>query len=443
MSIRPSILVIDDEPAILEVMRLNLAKEGYHVLTAASGEQGLGILSEKLVDAVIVDYKMPGMSGIDFLEKARAKHQDIPIILATAHGTIEMAVNAMKRGAYNYLTKPLNYEEMILLLKQAVEKKCLVDNVKGLRKEVRGHFSFEKIITNNKKMLDLLDMAAHVAETDATIFIRGETGTGKELIARAIHYSSLRGDKPFLKVNCTALPEALLETELFGHVKGAFTGATRDRKGRFEAADGGTLFLDEIGDIPHNMQVKLLRVLQEMEFERLGSNETFKVDVRIIVSTNRNLEEAIRNGAFREDLFFRLNVVPVFIPPLRERKDDIYLLANEFLERSNRKHKKNIRVIHPDVMLILLNYGWPGNVRELENIIERSVILSRGDQLDIEHFKVFSGVVQAEKKKSEKETIMELEEKYAGFPNTLEMIAKELGIDSSTLYRKRKKHDLA
>ncbi len=441
MSIHSSVLVIDDEPAILEVMRLNLTKEGYHVLTAASGEQGLTILSEKLVDVVIVDYKMPGMNGIDFLEKAKAKHQDIPIILATAYGTIEMAVKAMRLGAYNYLTKPLNYEEMILLLKQAVEKKRLVENVKELRKEVREQFRFEKIITNNKKVLDLLDMVAHVAETDATILIRGETGTGKELIARAVHYVSPRGDKPFVKVNCTALPETLLETELFGHVKGAFTGALRDRKGRFEAADGGTLFLDEIGDISQNMQLKLLRVLQEMEFEKLGSNETLKVDVRVLASTNLNMEEAIRKGSFREDLFSRLNVVPIFIPPLRERKDDIYLLANHFLERSNRKHKKHIHVIPSEVMLTLLNYDWPGNVRELENVIERAVILSKGDALDVVHFKVLAGVVQA-KKKSEKETLLELEEKYAGFPNTLEMVAKELGINSSTLYRKRKKYDL-
>jgi len=442
MSIHQSVLVIDDEPAILEVMRLNLAKEGYQVLTAASGEEGLAMLSEKLVDVVIVDYKMPGMNGIDFLEKAKVRRQDIPVILATAYGTIDMAVKAMKLGAYNYLTKPLNYEEMILLLKQAVEKKRLVENVKELRKEVREQFRFEKIITNNKKMLELLDMAAHVAETDATLLIRGETGTGKELIAGAVHYMSPRGDKPFLKVNCTALPVTLLETELFGHVKGAFTGASRDRKGRFEAADRGTLFLDEIGDISQNMQLKLLRVLQEMEFEKLGSNETLKVDVRVIVSTNRNLEEAIRKGSFREDLFFRLNVVPIFIPPLRERKDDIYLLANHFLERSNKKHKKEIHVIPSEVMLTLLNYDWPGNVRELENVIERAVILSKGDALDVAHFKVLAGAVQA-RKKSEREILMELEEKYAGFPNTLEMIAKDLGINASTLYRKRKKYGLA
>lgn len=435
------ILVVDDEEAILEVMRLNLSREGYQVYTATTGEDGLTFLRDKIVDAVIVDYKMPGMNGIEFLEKIRQKRSEIPIIMVTAYGTIEMAVEAMKNGAYNYLTKPLNYEEMFLLLSQALEKKCLVEDVQELKKEVRNRFRFDNIVTNNKKMKEILDMVGDVAGTDATILIRGETGTGKELIARAIHYHSLRPDKPFIKVNCTALPETLLETELFGHVKGAFTGATRERKGRFEAADGGTLFLDEIGDISQSMQLKLLRVLQEMEFEKLGSNETQKVDVRILASTNRNMEEAIQEGSFREDLFYRLNVVPVFIPPLRERKDDIYALANVFLERFNKKHKRNISVIPSELMMILLNYDWPGNVRELENNLERAVILTKEETLNIDSFRAFGGIPE-KKKKSEKEMLLELEEKYSGFPNTLDRVANELGINASTLYRKRKKYGL-
>ena len=435
------ILVVDDEEAILEVMRLNLSREGYQVYTAPTGEDGLTFLRDKIVDAVIVDYKMPGMNGIEFLEKIRQKRSEIPIIMVTAYGTIEMAVEAMKNGAYNYLTKPLNYEEMFLLLSQALEKKCLVEDVQELKKEVRNRFRFDNIVTNNKKMKEILDMVGDVAGTDATILIRGETGTGKELIARAIHYHSLRPDKPFIKVNCTALPETLLETELFGHVKGAFTGATRERKGRFEAADGGTLFLDEIGDISQSMQLKLLRVLQEMEFEKLGSNETQKVDVRILASTNRNMEEAIQEGSFREDLFYRLNVVPVFIPPLRERKDDIYALANVFLERFNKKHKRNISVIPSELMMILLNYDWPGNVRELENNLERAVILTKEETLNIDSFRAFGGIPE-KKKKSEKEMLLELEEKYSGFPNTLDRVANELGINASTLYRKRKKYGL-
>ncbi len=442
MSKNSTILVIDDESAILEVMRLNLVREGFQVHTALSGSEGLGILSERGADAVLVDYKMPRMNGIEFIQEARKRFPEVPFIMVTAFGSIEMAVRAMKEGAYNYLTKPLNYEEMILLLRQAVEKKHLVEDVQELRKEVRRNYRFDKIVTNNKKMLDLLDTVADVAETDATVLIRGETGTGKELIARAIHYNSRRSGKPFVKINCTALPDTLLETELFGHVKGAFTGATRNRKGRFEMADSGTLFLDEIGDISPGMQAKLLRVLQEREFEKLGSNETMKVDVRIIASTNRDMEKMIQEGTFRQDLFFRLNVVPLFLPPLRERKDDIYLLANRFLEKFNRKHKKKIRVIPSELMAMLLDYDWPGNVRELENSIERGVVLSRGDSLEARHFQMVPGI-PLKTPKSEKELLIALEKKYARFPNTLSMVARELGINASTLYRKRKKYGLA
>ncbi|NOY54145.1 MAG: sigma-54-dependent Fis family transcriptional regulator [Deltaproteobacteria bacterium] len=436
-----TILVVDDEPAILEVMRLNLATQGYRVETAPSGREGLDVLVQTTCDAVIVDYKMPEMTGIEFLEQTRGKYPDLPVIMVTAFGSIEMAVEAMKKGAFNYLTKPLNYEEMFLLLKQAVEKKHLVEDVRGLRKEVKKQYRFERIITNNKKMLDLLGVVDNVAGTDATVMIRGETGTGKELIARAIHYNSPRSEKVFVKINCTALPDTLLETELFGHVRGAFTGAHRDRRGRFEQADGGTLFLDEIGDISMSMQAKLLRVLQEMEFERLGSNETVRIDVRVVASTNVDMEEAIRKGRFREDLYFRLNVVPIVIPPLRERKDDIYLLANTFLERFNEKHKKAIQVIPSELLTRFLQYDWPGNVRELENNIERGVVLSRGDILDVQHFQIFPTEV-LERKKTEKDFLLELEEKYSGFPNTLAMVAKELGINVSTLYRKRKKYGL-
>lgn len=438
---RSTILVVDDEAAILEVMRLNLESQGYRVETALVAEEGLRLLAEKIIDAVLVDYKMPGMNGIEFIEKVKARCSHLPVIMVTAFGSIEMAVEAMKKGAFNYLTKPLNYEEMFLLLKQAVEKKRLVENVQELQKVVKNKYRFDSIITNSKKMLDLLEVVDNVAGTDATALIRGETGTGKELIARAIHYNSVRAGKPFVKINCTALPDSLLETELFGHVRGAFTGANRDRKGRFEVADGGTLLLDEIGDISQNMQAKMLRVLQEMEFERLGSNETIRVDVRIIASTHLDMEKAIREGRFREDLYFRLNVVPILIPPLRERKDDIYLLANTFLERFNKKHKKNIRVIPSDLLTRFLQYDWPGNVRELENSIERGVVLSRHDALDVKYFQNFQAE-PLEKKKAEKDLLIELEEKYAGLPNTLALVARELGINVSTLYRKRKKYGI-
>ncbi len=442
MSNRSAVLVIDDEEAILQVMQLNLTSQGYRVFTVPSAEEGLRVLADRAMDAVIVDYQMPGMDGLEFLVRSREKHPDVPVIMVTAHGTIEMAVEAMKKGAFNYLSKPLNYDEMILLLKQALEKKHLVEDVQRYRQELRSRNRFEQIITNNRQMLDMLEMVANVAETDATVLIRGETGTGKELVARAVHYGSARAAKPFVKINCTALPDTLLETELFGHVKGAFTGATRDRRGRFETADGGTLFLDEIGDISPNTQAKLLRVLQEMEFEKLGSDETIKVDVRIVASTNREMEAAIREGRFREDLFFRLNVVPVFIPPLRDRRDDIYPLAHKFLERFSQKHRKDTQVIPSEVMITLLKYDWPGNVRELENSIERAVILSKGESLELRHFQMLKGAETVRKPKSERALLVELEEKYARYPNTLALVAKELGINVSTLYRKRKKYGI-
>ncbi len=439
---RSTVLVIDDEDAILQVMQLNLTSQGYRVFTADSGEAGLAVLADRVVDAVIVDHRMGGMDGLEFLVRCRQKHPSIPVIMVTAHGTIEMAVEAMKRGAFNYLSKPVNYDEMILVLKQALEKKHLTEDLQRCRLEMKSRNRFEHIITNNKQMLETLEMVANVAETDATVLIRGETGTGKELVARAVHYASARAAKPFVKINCTALPDNLLETELFGHVKGAFTGATRDRRGRFETADGGTLFLDEIGDISSNMQAKLLRVLQEMEFEKLGSNETIKVDVRIVASTNREMEPAIREGRFREDLFFRLNVVPVFIPALRERRDDIYPLANKFLVKFSQKHRKKTKIIPSELMVMFLKYDWPGNVRELENSIERAVILSKGESLELHHFQMHKVAHSGRKPKSEKELLIELEEKYARFPNTLAMVAKELGVNVSTLYRKRKKYGI-
>ncbi|MEK6655801.1 MAG: sigma-54 dependent transcriptional regulator, partial [Nitrospirota bacterium] len=326
-----SILIIDDEKAILKVMEMNLQREGYSVFTADNGNDGLKILQERDIDVLLLDHQMPDINGLELLKIIKNRYKDLPVIMVTAYGTIEMAVDAMKLGAFHYLTKPINFDEMYIIIRNAIEQKRLLNRVEMLTQEVKKLYGMGNIITNNQRMKEILEMLPGVADTEATILIMGETGTGKELIARAIHYNSKRAKGPFVKVNCTALSENILESELFGHEKGAFTGAYKLRKGRFEVADSGSIFLDEMGDIPISMQLKLLRVLQEMEFERVGGSETIKVDVRVIAATNRDLEDAVKKGRFREDLYYRINIIPVRIPPLRERRDDIPLLAIHFI----------------------------------------------------------------------------------------------------------------
>jgi DNA-binding NtrC family response regulator len=356
MKNKNTILVIDDEPAILKVMEANLKREGYGVHTAENAVAALEKLQVESFDTIIVDYLMPELTGLDLIEKIKRLKIDVPVIVVTAHGTIEQAVKAMKMGAANYLTKPVNYDELLSVVKNAVDQHTLKEEVKRLRREVTSRYSFDQIIGKNEKMEAIFSLVGDVAETDATVLIRGETGTGKELIARAVHFNSPRKNREFLRVNCAALSETLLESELFGHEKGAFTGAIKTRIGRFEQADGGTLFFDEIGDIPLSTQAKLLRVLQGKEFERVGGNKTIKVDVRIISATNKPLEKAVAAGEFREDLFYRLNVIPIELPPLRERLDDVPLS-------------------------MLMDHDWPGNVRQVENVMERSVILEKTGQI--------------------------------------------------------------
>lgn len=374
-----TILIIDDEPAILQVMEANLRVDGYGVQTAAGGFEGLNKLRQQRFDTVILDYQMPNLDGLTLLEEMKRLGIDIPVIVITAYGTIEQAVKAMRLGAIDYLTKPINYDELSLVVRNAVAKQNLVMEVERLRRVINEKYGFESIVGKNPKVQQIYELVANVAETDATILIRGETGTGKELIARAIHFNSLRKEKEFLKVNCAALTETLLESELFGHEKGAFTGALKTRIGRFEQANGGTLFLDEIGDISRSTQSKLLRVLQEMEFERVGGNDTIKVDVRLISATNKDLEELIKEGTFREDLYYRLNVMPIEVPALRDRPDDIPLLALHFLKVYTERHNKKIASIAPEALQRLTNYDWPGNIRELKNIIERAVLMERGE----------------------------------------------------------------
>ena len=439
-----SILIIDDEKAILKVMEMNLQREGYSVFTADNGNDGLKILQEKDIDVLLLDHQMPDINGIDLLKIIKNRYKDLPVIMVTAYGTIEMAVDAMKLGAFHYLTKPINFDEMYIIIKNAVEQKRLLNRVEMLTQEVKKLYGMESIITNNQRMKEIMEMLPGVADTEATILIMGETGTGKELIARAIHYNSKRAKGPFVKVNCTALSETILESELFGHEKGAFTGAYKLRKGRFEVADSGSIFLDEMGDIPISMQLKLLRVLQEMEFERVGGSETIKVDVRVITATNMDLEDAVKKGTFREDLYYRINIIPIRIPPLRERKDDIPLLANHFIDKFNKKNKKSIKEASAELITMLMEYHWPGNIRELENAIERAVILEKGEILTARYFtEIGSRITGAEpESKDEKRLLLSLEEKYKNEPDMLKRIADELKVNPSTLYRKRKKYGL-
>ncbi len=382
-----SLLIIDDEPDILLVMTANLAKEGYEVDTADTGESALRRLEVRDYDAVIVDHQMPGMTGLELLERLRGEGtrnfwwSDTPVIVVTAYGTIEMAVKAMRDGAYSFLTKPISYEDLSLQVKNAVERRRLSREIRNLRYEVEERYGFSNILGRTPRMQEIFQVIRTVADTDATVLIQGESGTGKELIARAIHYNSTRKDRPFVVVSCSALPETLLESELFGHERGAFTGAIRQRVGRFEMAEGGTVFLDEIGEMSMPVQMKLLRVLQEREFERVGGNQSIKVNVRLIAATHKDLMQAMKERIFREDLFYRLNVVPIKLPPLRERIEDVPFLAAHFLKKYCDKNQKEIKSISPQAFSVLNRYAYPGNVRELENIIERAVIMEKGDTI--------------------------------------------------------------
>jgi two-component system response regulator HydG len=380
-----SILIVDDEPDIRLVMTANLTREGYDVDTAEDGLEAIKKVETRDFDAVILDHQMPNLTGMEFLSRLRsgvpADAPDVPVIVITAYGTIEMAVQAMKDGAYSYLTKPIRYEDLSLQVKNAVERHRLTREVRTLRDEVEDRYQFGNIIGRNPRMQEVFQTIRTVADTDATVLIHGESGTGKELIARAIHYNSGRKDKPFVVVSCSALPETLLESELFGHEKGAFTGAIRRRVGRFEMAEGGTVFLDEIGEMSVPVQLKLLRVLQEREIERVGGNQTIKVDVRVIAATHRDLQQAMREHQFRQDLFYRLNVVPLKLPSLRERLDDVPLLAAHFLKKYAEKNQRPVKGFSADALEALGGYSYPGNVRELENMIERAVIMEKDDTI--------------------------------------------------------------
>ncbi len=381
---KTQVLVVDDEVDALELMRELFTTNGYKTFTAKNGVEALNIIRDNEPDIMITDIQMPEMDGMQLLDVVRKKYPDIAVIMITAYGTIPSAVEAMKKVARDYIIKPLQLDSLLAKVETMSQLRSLIRENEHLRSQLTEKYNFDHIIGRNPKMLQLFELIKAIAPATSTVLIRGENGTGKELIANAIHYNSDRVKKPFIKVNCGVFAENLLESELFGHVKGSFTGAVKDRPGRFELAHGGTIFLDEIGDITPNMQLKLLRVLQERTFERVGGTETLKVDVRIIAATNRNLEEAMEQGEFRQDLYYRLNVIPIVVPPLRERPDDVPLLVYHFVNKFSKEFKKPIKEIDDEVMRCLSSYHWPGNIRELENIIERAIVLSKSDVLTVD-----------------------------------------------------------
>lgn len=383
MAVR-TILVADDESSQRVVLVGYLKQKGYEVLEAKSAEEAIETAKKSIIDIILTDYKMPGKSGLDLLREVKKINPEISVVIITAFGTIEDAVKAMKEGAYDYLTKPIDLDELDLLVKRMIERQQLLSENKMLKEQLSDKYKLSGIIAESKKMEDVLSVAARVAESKASVLLRGESGTGKELLAKAIHFASPRKDKPFIAVNCAALNENLLESEMFGHEKGAFTGADKQRIGRFELADGGTLFLDEVGDLPLSTQVKLLRVLQEQKFERVGSSKTISVDVRVIAATNRDLSLLIQEGRFRDDLYYRLNVVTIEIPPLRQRREDVKPLIEFYSRKFSEETKFPFLSFSKEAVDKLLKYDYPGNVRELENIIHRAVVLSRGELVTVD-----------------------------------------------------------
>ena len=369
MARKANILLVDDDLSLRQVLEYSLSEKGHQVFAVGSGVDALQVLRTQPVDLAIVDLQMEGMSGMELLEKIKERERALVVIIITAYGSIEVAVEAMKKGAYDFITKPFNRDELILIVAKAIEyNRLYAENIR-LKQELRDRFNIEGIIGSSRQISDLIKLTGKIANTDSTVLITGDSGTGKELFAKAIHYNSGRKNQPFIAINCAAIPRELLESELFGFEKGSFTGAHKTNKGKFELASTGTVFLDEIGDMPSELQVKILRVLQEKEINRIGASEPIKVDIRIIAATNKNLKEAVEQGEFREDLFYRVSVIPIHIPPLRERREDIPLLLEHILKKFDCPGLK----FAPELHDFILNYNWPGNVRELENVVERLI----------------------------------------------------------------------
>ena len=381
--IKSQILVVDDDDSLRRVLQVQLEQEGYFVASAASVKQALSMIQIRSYDLVITDLKMPEGSGIDLLKQVRAQYPEIIVIILTAFGTVETAVEAMRGGAFDYLTKPVHPDELSLVTARALEHLRLIEEVHTLRASLNEKYGFENILGRSAALLQVLDTASRAARTNSTVLIRGETGTGKELLARAIHFNSARKDMPLITINCSAIPRELLESELFGHKKGSFTGAVADKRGKIEMADRGTLFLDEIGEMPLELQVKLLRLIQEGEIEKVGSEVRNQVDVRIIAATHRDLQAMIEDGTFREDLYYRLAVIPLVLPPLRERGEDLPDLVENFFRKSREKIGRLDLTLSPALMPYFARYRWPGNVRELQNVMERIAVLARGNEVTV------------------------------------------------------------
>jgi DNA-binding NtrC family response regulator len=440
------ILVVDDEPEMRALLCDVLQAQGYRVMLAQNAQEALQRLGEHEYSVVLTDLRMKGMQGIALLAEVKRECPDVNVILMTAFGSVETAIQAMKQGAYDYLMKPVKTEDLLRVVERALHEAVLRREVNRLRREVHKEYSFHQIVGKSKAMREVFDLIRRVADGPTNVLITGESGTGKELVAKAIHYNSDRRDAPFVPVNCAAIPDALLESELFGHVRGAFTDAKSDKRGLFEEADTGTLFLDEISELPHLLQAKLLRAIQEREIRRVGATRPVLVNVRIIAATNLTLADEVKAKRFREDLFYRLNVIEIRLPPLRDRREDIPLLVEAFLQKCNGANAKHIQAMSESALALLIDYQWPGNVRELENVIERAVTLVRGDRIMAEDFPPAIQGARREKRvideaaervlpleQVEREYILHIMEKTGG---NKYQAAQILGIDRKTLYRK-------
>jgi DNA-binding NtrC family response regulator len=452
-----TILVVDDQGAHRDLSRSALNNAGFSVVTASSGMEALERLRSASFGLVLTDQIMPGMSGLELLREIRSERPRLPVVIVTAHGTVETAVDAMKAGASDFIPKPFTPEELLLVVQRVLEHQDLVEEVRSLRERVGDPYRFDRIVSKSPRMTEIFEMVRNLADLDTTVLITGETGTGKELVAHAIHHNSHRRDQRFVRINCGALTETLLESELFGHERGAFSGAVQARRGKFEYASGGTLLLDEIGDISPAMQLKLLRVLQEKEIQRVGGNETIAVDVRILATTNKNLETAMAAGAFRSDLYYRLNVARIHLPPLRERVEDVPLLAEHFLRSFCEKTGRTLRGIGRDAMNMMMDYDWPGNVRELANAIERAAVMAKDDhiaaiELPLRPERSRPGepdslIIDQPFKDGRQHAIVRYEKTYLvqclrHYRGNVGQSAQHCGIDTKTFYRKMQEYGL-